>query len=293
MKLVKRSLVKRSLVLVVLVVFVGGAAGCITSVNQMQTARPLPPKEVRIEAGSSVPIATRYVSEIVDTLDLIADRLSDAENAGEPLTEAEQRQAVEGVAAVLLLQPSFVPELALRVGVYENIDVGLRWAGPTFRFDGKWQVAQETDRWHLAVNAAYVHHTGIGSSIATSAFDFFESIKLVSFSRRDLELSLLASTDEKRTISYYGGLRYILSMPRIESEVIDTIEVASGEPLLATDTNMHHIGATAGIRLGWRGLSLLAELTLMYMSFSPEILGEKSDLGGLLISPGIGVALEI
>lgn len=280
--------------LLALAVTTAGSAGCVTSVTQLQSARTLAPKEVRLEAGSSVPISTRYFSEIIDTLDLIAERLRDAERRDEPVTEEEQRQAIEGVAAVLLLQPSFVPEAALRVGVVEHFDVGLRWAGPAFRLDGKWQFADEPGRGQLAATAAYTHHTGIGASIATGAFDLFESVDLVSFSRRDLELGVLANTDERgRAISFYGGVRYILSMPRIESMLVDGLEAASGMPLIDTDVNLHHIGGTAGVRLGGGGLSLMAELTIMYVAFSPTILGQESDLGGLLISPGVGLALEI
>lgn len=268
--------------------------GCVTSVNQMQTARTLAPKETRMEAGASVPISTRYFAEIIDTIELAADRLQDAEQLDRPVSEDEQRQAIEAVAALLLLQPALVPELSVRVGVYEDVDVGLRWAGPSFRFDGKWRVAHEPGRWHAAVLGAYTHHTGIGASIASKAFDVFDSLKLASFSRRDLELAALASTEEDdRPVVAYGGLRYILSMPRIESELAEGLEAASGMPLLDTAPNIHTMGATAGIRLGWRRAYFMAELTLMWMLFEPEILGEKRNLSGLLISPGVGLAVEI
>lgn len=268
--------------------------GCVTSVNQMQTARTLAPKETRMELGASVPISTRYFAEIIDTIELAAERLRDAEELDRPVSEAEQRQAIEGAAALLLLQPALVPELSVRVGVVENVDVGLRWAGPGFRLDGKWRVAHEPGRWNAAVLAAYTHHTGVGASIATKAFALFDSLKLVSFSRRDIELAALASTDEEqRAVVTYGGLRYILSMPRIESELADGLEASSGRPLLDTAPNIHTVGATAGVRLGWRRVYVMAELTLMWMLFEPEILGEKRDLGGLLISPGVGLAAEI
>ncbi len=270
------------------------AAACVTSVTQMQTARTLAPGETRVHVGSSIPIASRYFSEIIDSLDLIAARLENAESAGEPISEEEQRQAVEGAAAVLLLQPSFVPELGLRVGIVEHFDVGLRYSGPAFRFDAKVEVAEDPEQGQLAIIAGYNHHTGIGASIATSAFDLFDSLNLASFSRRDLEFALIANTpDDRGPVSYYGGVRYILAMPRIDSALAEGIEAESGMPLIELDTNMHHLGATAGVRLRWRSISLMAEMTAMYMTFSPTILGEVRDLGGVLISPGLGLAVEI
>jgi hypothetical protein len=266
---------------------------CVSPVSQMQTARTLPPKKVRVHAGASVPISSRFAVELVDAIDLATDRLRDARNAGRPLTEEEQRQAIESVAALLLLQPAVVPELGVRVGVVDHVDVGVQSAGPTFRLDAKWHAVDMPGKGHAALQAAYTHHTGIGASIAGSVFDLFESLKLVEYSRKDLELALLASTeDQGRKLSFYGGLRYFLGMPRIESELAAGIETETGMPLVSTETNIHEIGATAGVRLGTDRVALMAELTVLWMVFAPEIFGEESDLGGLIIAPGVGAAFN-
>lgn len=267
--------------------------GCVSSVTQVQTARTLAPKETRFQIATSVPISTRYFQEIIDSIQLVADRLQDADSANRPVTEAEQRQAVETAAAVLLLQPALVPEISARIGVLDNLDVGLRWAGPTFRLDGKWQVVNLPGQWHAALHGAYVHHTGVGASIATSLYEIFDKLRLASYERKDIELGLLASTEEQdRPLSVYGGLRYFLAMPRIESALVDGLEAESGTPLIETDTNIHQLGATIGVRMGSRRVSLMAELTVLWMIFEPEILGQKTDLGGLVLAPGVGAALD-
>lgn len=268
--------------------------GCVSSVSQLQTARSLPPGETRLQFGASVPVSTRYVQEIIDSLKLAADRLQDADNLDRPVTEAEQRQAVETAAAVLLLQPAVVPELSARVGVLENLDMSLRWAGPTFRLDGKYQIVNQPGQWHAALHGAYVHHTGVGASIATSVYEIFDKLRLASYSRKDIELGLLASTEEQdRPVSMYGGLRYFLAMPRIESQLADGLEAESGQQLVETETNIHQFGGTFGVRLGNRRVSLMAELTVLYMIFETEILGQKTDLGGLVFAPGVGVAVDL
>lgn len=268
-------------------------AGCVSPVSQMQTARALPPGQKRLHVGASVPISTRYAQELVDLVELAADRLRDADNLDRPVTEAEQRQAIEAAAAILLLQPAVVPEIGMRVGVLDHVDVGLQMAGPTFRLDGKWHAVDRPGEWHAAVQAAYTYHTGIGASIAGSIFDLFESLRLAEYSRSDIELALLASTEEqRRPLSFYGGLRYFLAMPRIESELIDALEAESGRPLVETDTNIHQLGATAGVRLGTERVALMAELTVLWMVFAPEILGQESDLGGLVIAPGVGASVN-
>jgi hypothetical protein len=267
--------------------------GCVSSVTQVQTARTLAPGEKRLQVGTSVPISTRYFQEIIDGIEIVVDRLQDAENADRPVTEAEQRQAVETAAAVLLLQPALVPEISGRMGVVEHVDVGLRWAGPTFRLDGKWQIVDQPGQWHAALHGAFVYHTGVGASIATSLYEIFDKLRLASYERKDVELGLLASTDEQgRPVAVYGGLRYFLAMPRIESELVEGLEAESGTPLIETDTNIHQFGATLGVRAGTRRVSLMAELTVLWMIFEPEILGLKTDLGGLVLAPGVGAAID-
>lgn len=268
-------------------------AGCVSPVSQMQTARTLPPRETRLHVGASVPISSRFAQELVDAIDLATNRLRDARNANRPITEAEQRQAIESAAALLLLQPTLVPELGLRVGVFDHVDAGLQVAGPTFRLDGKWHAVDMPGKGHMAVQAAYTHHTGIGASIAGSVFSLFESLRLVEYSRRDLELAVLASTeDQGRTMSFYGGLRYFLAMPRIESQLASGLETETGTPLVSTDTNIHELGATGGIRLGTGRVALMAELTVLWMVFAPEIFGQESDLGGLIVAPAVGVSVN-
>jgi hypothetical protein len=51
------------------------------------------------------------------------------------------------------------------------------------------------------------------------------------------------------------------------------------------------VGATAGIRAGGKKVAFLGELTLMYLIFSPTVLGERRDLGGIVVSPA--VALDV
>jgi hypothetical protein len=271
-----------------------GLVGCVSSAAQVQTARTLPSWDKRFQIGASVPISTRYFQEIIDSVKLIADRLEDADDANRPVTEAEQRQAVETAAAVLLLQPALVPEISARMGVSDSVDLGLRWAGPTFRLDGKWQIVDQPDQWHAALHAAYVHHTGVGASIATSLYEIFDKLRLASYERKDVELGLLISSEElNRPVSVYGGLRYFLAMPRIESELVEGLEAESGTELIETDTNIHQLGATMGVRLGYRRVSLMAELTVLWMIFEPEILGQKTDLGGLIFAPGVGLAVDL
>lgn len=268
-------------------------AGCVSPVSQLQTARTLRPGEKRLHAGASMPLSTRYAQELIDAIELAADRLRDARNANRPITEAEQRQAIESAAAILLLQPAVVPEIGLRVGIFDHVDAGLQWAGPTFRLDGKWHAVEVPGQGHVALQAAYTYHTGIGASIADTVFDLFESLRLVDYSRSDLELALLASTeDQGQKLSFYGGLRYFLGMPRIESVLVDGLETETNMPLVNTETNIHELGATAGVRLGTDRVSLMAELSVLWMVFEPEIFGEKSDLGGLIIAPGVGASVN-
>ncbi|MDH5493987.1 MAG: hypothetical protein OEY14_18700, partial [Myxococcales bacterium] len=184
----------------------GLLGGCVTSATTLQPARTLAPGDVRLVAGMGLPVSTRFFGEAADLIELSTDGLADAAATGRDVTVEEQREAIESVTAILLLQPSPVFELSGRLGLIEHLDIGLRWAGPVFELGAKYQFV-DSPRFDLAGSLAYGYHTGIGASLLSSAFGLFESLKLVEYSRHDLNLGLLASGSREAIFMPYGALR--------------------------------------------------------------------------------------
>ena len=257
------------------------AAGCPSAAGTLQTADPVAPGEWQVAAGTAVPVSTRFVTELADLVGNANDQLTD----GEPATAAEERDAIVSAAAILVLQPSPVTTMALRRGIADDIDAGVRFAGPALRLDGRWRFAHH-EGISYAASAGFSHHSGIGSSVASSVFDLFDSVKLVDYGREDLDVNLLASTDPGDKLSYFGALRYMAAFTSLSTRLDD---VSEESPVRDTSEVLHAAGASGGLRLGTRRFALALELTIMRAWFEPDVLGEPADLGGWIVEPGVGV----
>ncbi|MCP4445052.1 MAG: hypothetical protein GY811_06865 [Myxococcales bacterium] len=264
-----------------------GGAGCVGTSTTLQTAPTVKKGDIRLTGGMSVPVSTRYVEEIADVLGVTADRLSDADTTA--LTKDEQREAVEGAAAILLLQPGFLYILEGRYGLADRFELGIKWAGAAVRLGGKYWLHHEEGGLDASVAFGYTHHSGVGSSVAKKAFEVFDFLELVDYSRRDADLAILLSGDSRARFGFYGALRYVVGFVNLETnfERLMTEEATSEATV---KEQIHNLGGTGGMRLRAGPVQIMAELTVMRMMFAPTILDETVDLGGYLIEPSIGAS---
>ncbi len=262
------------------------SVACVSPQTTLQGAKTLDPGDLELIAGGSVPVHAAFTNAALDAAENATDRVQE-QNAGE-LSEAEKQEIIDGALAVVLLQPAFVPELSARLGVVERLDVGLRYAGASIKGDAKFQLGS-AGGYDMAVSLGYIHHTGLGASIAEKAFSLFEVLELAEYSRRDLDAAFLFSGNQEDVFSAYGAVRYIWGMPRIELAFPEELAGPDGAVQFETDEDLHYVGGTIGMRLGVKSIALLAELTAMNLFFSPKILGEERNLGGLVLSPALGL----
>ncbi len=268
-----------------------GSGACVTSTTMLQTARPA--DGGRVGLGMSVPISTRFVSELAGLAGTASDRLSEAEDAGRPVTEEEQQEAMEALMATVLFQSPPVTELSGRVGLADDLDFGLRFAGPAIRGDAKYDfLGASDDHLHLAGILGYAYHTDIGASIASSVYGLAERFDLAEYSRHDLDAALLLSNDSGSWFTGYLGARYLAAFASFEGRLADALEAESGRIRTDTSAVIHHVGGTAGMQASVYWFRFLLELTVLKVFFEPTILGRRFDLGGYLISPGVGIAAE-
>ncbi len=260
--------------------------GCATSVSTLQGPRPAAPGRPELIAGASLPIHGAYVSKFNKGLDRAAERLEGANT--NPLSEAEERELVDAALAGILYTPTAIPEVGFRMGIVDRLDAGLRWAGPAFKLDGKYHVYRTDDGLNLAVTLGYGYHTGIGASIASGIYDVFDSLKLVDYSRHDIDTAVLVGNNDRRTFSGYGALRGIVSLTSFSSSLPEELLGPDGVVDIDTSSPMIYLGATGGFRLGSPRFAWRAEMTLMHCWFRPRVLGEARNLSGLVIAPATG-----
>src|SRR5262245_28005677 len=155
------------------------ASACTTSLTQGQTARALRPGQVEVAMSGSIPVSSRFVGEVADVVEASAARLKDADNADRPLTESEQREALEAGLALALFHPALVTEVGGRIGVVDRLDVGFKYAGTLVKADGKFQFATSDDGGpDLAIALGLTHHLGYGASVLEPAYPLLDYVQL-------------------------------------------------------------------------------------------------------------------
>lgn len=264
---------------------------CATSTTQLQTARTLPPGDFEVAVAGSLPLHTAFVGALADTTKAAYQRAKDAEGT-KPLTEAEVRQIMEASAAAVLFTPSPVFEIGGRVGLLPRLDLGLRYGGPKIEADVKLQLQDGgLGGLDVALAGVFAHHTGIGPSSFSMLYDVAEYFKLADYGREDAGGVLILSSHLTNHFSVFGGIRYVASFVDVGGH-LEKVEAAAGVPPTDMSSVMHTYGGTLGLQVGGGHFWVNAELTVARVHFAPVILGERFDLGGLLFSPGVSLALR-
>lgn len=264
--------------------------GCATSSTTLQSARTLEPKEIQITTAVSVPISTRVVGAIIDTAEATAKEIKEAANDNQELTMAEAQKGVESAAALILFTPSTYPEALFRIGIVDRFDAGLKLSYSLIKPELKFQYLRIKDGIDASVFMGYAYHFDVGPSIASKVYDIFDSLKLVDYSRHDLDFGLLFGREWKDIVSLYWGLRYLLSFINVDFG-FEKIKYIDGEaiPDLKVHELMHNAGAVVGVMAGYKYVFVNVELTLLYCIFKPEIIEKEMDLSGMIISPTLGI----
>ena len=258
---------------------------CVSSQSTLQTAPTVPKNKFRVTGGESIPVSTRFVSELTDVSGIAVDR---ARNSNiDPLTENEQQELIEAAIATALLQPTLVTTIEGRYGVHEKIDIGVRWSGPALRLDSKYWLYHKAGGLDVSFGLGLTYHTGVGASLAGKVYEVFDFVELLDFKRRDADASIYLSGDSRKRLGFYGSLRYTISSLNFESNLIgvDTETISVAQPV---DEISHYIGGASGVRLRFGSFAILAELTVGRLFFDPTFGGNKRNLSGFVVEPALG-----
>lgn len=264
-------------------------AGCAGSHTTLQTAETLPRGRFEVIGGGSVPVYGSFSRALVENVSNAARRATSDPAAA--LTDEELGDALEAALSGVLFQPTFVPELSIRGGLLERFDMGLRYASGSLKLDGKYQFLAGP-RLDLAVSAGYVHHSQVSANVASSVLSVFDFLRLVDYSRRDLDAALLFNTKVRGPVQLYGALRYVLGWTRLDvsipSEVLGGAEAIESSPR----DPLHSYLGTLGVRIGSRSFGVLLELSAGWVHFEPEVLGRARNLSGPVVTPAGGLDLR-
>lgn len=260
--------------------------GCTASVAQLQTARVLDKGHFEVTAGASLVIPTQLVSAIADTAKLASKRIDEAEAAGRALSEEEHKQAFETALTLVLFYPSVTPELAVRYGVIDDLDVGLRYASTLVDVDARYQLLRgESAGLDVALTAGYGHHLETGPSMLTTVFDLLEKVDIAGYSRKDIDFGVVVGSQVASWLHLYGAGRYMISLTNVEGRLQEAEAAAGFDAKTDLDGTIHQFGGTAGLRAGYKYIWFGLELTVLRSLFRPMIFGAERNLDGWTVAP--------
>lgn len=285
-------------------------SGCSTNLSALQTARTLYPGQVRSHFGAGVYVPAGQLGKAVGAGADAARQGIEAAIAQEAfvLDEKTKQQLFTSGIALAVMPPSTIYETGVRVGLVDNLDVGLRYSVNSLRLDVKWRPFHWGDPDTRASPAARSRDLAIGFGVSKYIFhsplvEALDYVKLGDFDRWDFEFPLYASVDFNPYFGLYFSPKYIFSHTTLDEELVAISELANtaidgqccGE-VVTLDTripsrvDMHFWGATAGLKAGHPKVYGFLELTVGYARAETFLLGEKRDLGGLMLQPNLGVA---
>jgi hypothetical protein len=278
-------------------------AGCASNLSTLQTAKPLTRGQFQVSAGAGLFVP---VGQIVNVADLGIDKgreISRALDGGEPvqLTEEDQQRMLTAGLALAVAPPGVVNELSIRAGLMDDLDLGLRYSGISFRFDAKYRFV------HVDSGDAYAQHKRASFDMAlgvaaarhtfkTPALDVLKFVQMDDFSRYDIEVPLYISTDIGEIFMLYAAPKYVYSKTSLDAKLVDLAEQGAdltGISLnLPTTVESQFVGSTMGLSLGYKYVFVYAELTGGYTFCKPNVFGQQRNLGGATFYPAVGIAIR-
>ncbi|WP_163780593.1 hypothetical protein [Myxococcus vastator] len=281
------------------------APGCASTLSTQQTARTLAPGQVQVTGGAGFFLPVGTLVRVVDAGKREGEAARDAIENDRPysLSEEAQQELLTAGVALMVAPPGANPELMVRVGVVDRLDVGLRYSGISLRGDLKFQLAHGGDdvgRYLELGQRSYDMSLGVGVSrhfFSSPVLDVLEVVEMGDFSRYDVEVPLYLSADWGDVFKLYAAPKYIYSRTRLNARLVDYAEqgkpVTGFDATLPTTVGSHFVGSTLGIAVGYRYVHLFAEVTGGYFRSRPQLFGMKRDLGGLTVMPSVGLAIRM
>ncbi len=271
--------------------------GCATSLSTLNTARPTPPGEFKINAGAGLYLPTGAA------LDFARAGLGVARSIREGALELtpEEKNALYVGALSLALQPPYpVFELAARTGIVEDVDAGLKLSTTAVGLDARYQFWKGGDEKEMHQHASI----GLGVSrylFSNPLFDALELVQVGDFSRWDIEIPVLFSFEHARIAMGYVGLKYVHTRFSIDETLFALQQAATrfGAPLLTDRITapMHFYGGVFGFGIGYQHVWLLLELNAGYVWLRPRLYSfvdetvASRNLGGITLYPAIGLVV--
>jgi hypothetical protein len=277
--------------------------GCASNLSTLQTAKPLARGQFQVSLGAGAFIPAGQIVDVVDVAIDEGKRIKKQVQNNEKvnLTEEDQQRLLSAGLALAVAPPGLVHEFAIRAGLADDWDVGLRYSGISWRLDTKVRILHSGDGEEVPENQRRSVDVAVGLAGARHLFkspvlDVLEIVQIDDFSRWDVEIPLYVSTDFGDILRLYAAPKYVLSRTKLDEKLINFAE--QGKDVTGFDVGLparvksEFVGSTFGVSLGYKYVHVFAEVTGGYNFCKPEVFGQRRNLGGVTIYPSVGIAFR-
>jgi hypothetical protein len=270
---------------------------CTPALSSLQPAAVLKKGQVHTAIGVGSPLPVGQLIEAAQDAGLLQnkkDKLSAAKAAqlaARPTDDLRPR-AVEdaqgafaaALGAFLFASPPVV-ETSLKMGLGHNLDGGLRLSTDSIAVEGKWQFlgSPEKGGFDGSVGLGASFHLFNSQLFNSSDFSSLSAFGIQDINRFDISVPVTFGRQPTESIQYWYGPKYVFSKFEIQSALLE-----AGPEVETIEGNLHYLGGTAGIALGYKRAWFVMEVTALNLFFKEEIAGREEDLGGLIVYPAAG-----
>ncbi|MBC6697765.1 hypothetical protein [Hymenobacter sp. BT190] len=280
------------------------AGACSAPRNIVSTGKVTPRGEFRGGGNVSFNVATETLSKTGSTLKSAAEAAGNKDTVGYSKTIDNLQLA----ALAYTLDPLRAsPDLYLRYGVYDRVDVGYKYAFGSHVFDAMFQFMGPTGTPERPQGAAGATYGSVGLQFATQraklpSIPYLSNISDAlgfSASRKDLIVPLVISHSfgpEEEIGAFSYGLVYSRSFLRYGFENQKVYTPGGKVPSLPEQrVSYNSFGAFASAKVGYRYLYFLPSMGIYYQNYGTYRLlnNATGKLSGFTFVPSVGVQFRV
>jgi hypothetical protein len=204
------------------------------------------------------------------------------------LTDDEKRELFDAGVNLAGSPPSVSQHFAVNYTVVDRTEVGLRWAGGTWRVGGRYQFLRHED-------GPFDLVAGLGVARGTTAIplgDVLPVLKIDDFTRWTFDLPVLLGTS-RSWFRAWGGAKLVYS--RFDTTM--HLNLAQDMTLASFEGHALYLLGQGGLAVGYRWIFLAVELTMGELNGSatasiPAWAMRDTDLHGFVIYPAFALLGE-
>jgi hypothetical protein len=262
--------------------------GCAPSLATLQPAEVGPKGRLTVAAGVEVGLPTGSLVDVVNTGQTLSERCG---NQGCQLTDDQKRQIFDAGVNLASSPPSIGHHFALNYTLADRTELGLRWAGDTWRVGGRYQFLRHDDGpFDLVV--------GLGIARGTTSIPLGDVLPVLSiddFTRWTFDLPVLIGTS-RSWFRAWGGVK--LAYSRFNTRMHMDLGAQDVTDASFDGTALYVLGQ-GGLAVGYRWIFLAVELTMGQLNGSadasiPRLMGATrgTDISGFVVYPAFAVLGE-